>query len=254
MASKYNPNRWELYNPNIPNEEQPHSFITKRKLEKMEQGIEAANITLEVGEITTGEEPRVTITEDIENKTRKLNITFPPGGVTGKPGKSAYDIWLELGNTGSEQEFMDYLKGKDGKDGQDGRDGIDGEQGPAGESAYQLWLGLGNTGSIEDFLNSLKGEKGEDGIVGRDGVDGKSAYQIWIDAGNAGTEADFISSLAGEDGEDGEDGQDGAEGKSAYEVWKMLPGNENKLITEFFESLKGEPGSDGAAVAFVDFA
>ena len=32
-------------------------------------------------------------------------------GVDGKDGKSAYEIWLEQGNTGSEQDFLDWLKG-----------------------------------------------------------------------------------------------------------------------------------------------
>lgn len=29
-------------------------------------------------------------------------------------GKSAYEIWLEQGNTGTEQDFLDSLNGKDG--------------------------------------------------------------------------------------------------------------------------------------------
>ena len=294
MASKYNPNRWELYNPDLPDEAQPHSFITKRKLEKMEKGIEEANIRLEVGEINMGDTYNVSITEDTENKTRKLNITFPPAGVIGEVGKSAYEIWLELGNEGTEQEFIDYLKGQDGKDGKDGKDGLDGEAGPAGESAYQSWLNLGNTGSMEDFLNSLKGEKGQDGSSG------KSAYEIWISQGNVGTESDFLNSLHGKSayeiwlengpstdiipdeevflmslkGENGDSAYQcwlnmgntgtesdflnslkGEDGESAYELWKKLPGNENKLITDFFESLKGEQGPEGpaASVDFVDF-
>ena len=107
MASKYIPNIWELYNPDLPNEDQPNSFITKRKLEHMERGIEEANIELEIGEVSMGEDYKVTITDDEENQTRKLNITFPPAG----EGKSAYETWLELGNEGTKQDFIDYLKG-----------------------------------------------------------------------------------------------------------------------------------------------
>lgn len=252
MSSRYNPNRWELYDPNRPNEEQPHSFITKRKLEIMEKGIEDANITLEIGEVRMGTDYGVTITEDPINKTKKLNIVFPPAGQgpKGQDGKSAYQSWLDLGNVGTEQEFLDYLKGKDGKDGKDGRDGRDGDPGPAGESAYQSWLALGNTGSINDFLNSLKGTDGKDGkdgidgINGKDGVngvDGKSAYQSWLDTGNTGSEIEFVNSLKGKDGIDGQ---------SAYEIWKSIPGNENKTVTEFLESLKGE---SGGASEFVEF-
>ncbi|WP_404387804.1 hypothetical protein [Ligilactobacillus animalis] len=37
-------------------------------------------------------------------------------GHDGKDGKSAYQIWLDLGNTGSEQDFIDSLKPKSGED------------------------------------------------------------------------------------------------------------------------------------------
>lgn len=226
MASNYDKNRWELYDPSIPNEKQPHSFITKRKLEQMEKGIEEANIELEVGEVSIGkskEDTKVEIIEDEVAQTKKLNITFPPAGQgkPGEPGKSAYDIWIENGNIGTEQEFLDYLKGIDGKDGKDGKNGADGEQGPAGASAYQLWLDSGNTGSIQDFFNSVKGEKGEQGEKGDTGAKG-------------------------------DPGVNGTDGKSAYEIWKMQPGNENKSITEFLESLKGEPGTSGST-EFLDF-
>ena len=76
MASKYEKNLWELYDPDVPVEEQPNSFITKTKLDKMEDGIEAANIELEVGDVKIGEEAEVTIVGDIVNKTKKLNTTF----------------------------------------------------------------------------------------------------------------------------------------------------------------------------------
>lgn len=36
-------------------------------------------------------------------------------------GKSTYEIWLEQGNTGTEQEFLESLKGEDGINGADGK-------------------------------------------------------------------------------------------------------------------------------------
>ena len=39
-----------------------------------------------------------------------------PVGKDGLPGKSAYQIWLDLGNTGSEQDFIDSLKPKSDED------------------------------------------------------------------------------------------------------------------------------------------
>ena len=35
--------------------------------------------------------------------------------VTGPSGKSSYDIWLDLGNVGTPQNYIDSLKGSDGK-------------------------------------------------------------------------------------------------------------------------------------------
>ena len=78
----------------------------------------------------------------------------PGSGVQGIDGKSAYEIWLDLGNTGSEQDFIDSLIGDDGDPGDPGDDG---------DSAYEVWLALGNTGTEQDFIDSLKGADGEDG-------------------------------------------------------------------------------------------
>jgi len=78
----------------------------------------------------------------------------PGSGVQGIDGKSAYEIWLDLGNTGTEQDFIDSLIGDDGDPGDPGDDG---------DSAYEVWLALGNTGTEQNFIDSLKGADGEDG-------------------------------------------------------------------------------------------
>ena len=74
----------------------------------------------------------------------------------GHDGKSAYELWLDQGHTGSVEDFLDSLVG-------------------VGKSAYEFWLDLGNVGTIEDFINSLKGDTGERG------PEGKSAYEVWRD-------------------------------------------------------------------------
>ena len=48
-----------------------------------------------------------------------------PGG---EDGKSAYEIAVDNGFEGTEQEWLDSLKGKDGQDGQDGQDGFPTEE------------------------------------------------------------------------------------------------------------------------------
>lgn len=121
------------------------------------------------------------------------NVPGPKGdpGDPGEDGDSAYQVWLDEGNTGTEQEFLDSLKGTDGTPGDPGADG---------DSAYQVWLDAGNTGTEQEFLDSLKGADGDPG----QGTEGKSAYDIWIELGNTGSEQDFIDSLVGPQGEPGD--------------------------------------------------
>lgn len=57
------------------------------------------------------------------------------GRVVGTDGKSAYEIWLDAGNTGSEQDFLNSLKGKDGIN---GTNGIDGENGLDGRGIVSI--------------------------------------------------------------------------------------------------------------------
>ena len=140
-------------------------------------------------------------------KASKANSgqTAGTNGVDGQDGKSAYQIWLDLGNTGTEAEFINSLTGSQGIQGSAGNDGSDGIDGQDGQSAYEIWLDLGNTGTEQDFISSITGLQGVDGTNGIDGQDGKSAYEIWLDLGNTGTETDFINSLGTQNGTNGGD-------------------------------------------------
>lgn len=53
-------------------------------------------------------------------------------GPPGEPGKSAYDIWLDQGNVGTEQDFLDSLKGEPGTQGERGAQGVEGRMGATG--------------------------------------------------------------------------------------------------------------------------
>jgi hypothetical protein len=129
-----------------------------------------------------------------------------PPGLDGTDGDSAYQIWLNAGNTGTQADFLNSLigaqgpAGVNGNDGANGSNGADGTDGADGDSAYQIWLNAGNTGTQADFLNSLIGAQGVAGTAGAAGTDGDSAYQIWLNAGNTGTQADFLNSLIGAQG------------------------------------------------------
>ena len=66
------------------------------------------------------------------NQATNVSITASQGlqgpagtnGSIGVDGKSAYEIWLEEGNTGTEQDFLDSLVGEDGAQGPPGADGV----------------------------------------------------------------------------------------------------------------------------------
>lgn len=150
-------------------------------------------------------------------------LTGPQGeqGPQGENGKSAYQIWLDEGNQGTEKDFINSLKGSKGDTGEigpvgprgpqglAGKDGVQGPKGDAGKAGIQGPKGdKGDTGST-----GPRGEKGADGEPGKNGIDGKSAYQVWLALGNTGTEQDFINSLKGKDGKPGEKGDTGARGE-----------------------------------------
>lgn len=90
-------------------------------------------------------------------------------GLTGIDGKSAYDLWKEKGNVGTEQDFLNSLKGQNGTQGQKG------EKGNTGETAFELWKRIKNrpTANENDFLQDIKGQKGDTGNKGADGVQGQ---------------------------------------------------------------------------------
>lgn len=81
----------------------------------------------------------------------------------GDDGKSAYDIWLEQGNTGTDTDFIASLKGDKGDRGEQGIQGKQGERGLQGER--------GEKG--EQGAQGIQGEKGADG---KDGTNGKDGY------------------------------------------------------------------------------
>lgn len=135
-------------------------------------------------------------------------------GKDGEAGKSAYQIWLDAGNTGSEQEYLDSLKGADGEPGKNGE---------AGKSAYQVWLDAGNTGTEAEYIASLKGadgEPGKDGSQGPQGEPGKDGEQ-----GPQGIQ-----------GEPGKDGEQGIGVKQIVEQYYLSSSDQNQQGGEWLET------------------
>ena len=129
-------------------------------------------------------------------------------------GKSAYQIWLDNGNTGTETDFLNWLKGKDGKDGANGQDGKDGANGQDGKDGV----------NGKDGLNGADGKDGANGSDGKDGANG----------------ADGKDGANGADGKDGANGQDGVDGKSAYELYKEKYGYNGTEEEWLFDLVNGK--------------
>lgn len=53
-------------------------------------------------------------------------LTFVGCETTGG-GESAYETWLEAGHEGTEEEFLEWLKGEAGENGTNGTNGQDGK-------------------------------------------------------------------------------------------------------------------------------
>lgn len=174
-------------------------------------------------------------------------------GAAGTPGKSAYELAVENGYQGTEDEWLSSLIGNQGDQGNDGKSayelavengyrgteqewfvtliGPSGATGSDGKSAYELAVENGFEGSLEDWLVSLVGEKGDKGDTGATGAtgavgsDGKSAYELAVENGFEGSLEEWLVSLVGEKGDKGDKGDKGEQGAQ---------GN------------KGEDGQDGA--------
>lgn len=72
----------------------------------------------------------------MEEKTITLKFDGQPVfKLEGQNGKSAYEIWLETGNTGTREDFLNSLKGTNGSPGLPGKDA-------SAQGAYEMLLGL----------------------------------------------------------------------------------------------------------------
>lgn len=131
-------------------------------------------------------------------------------GPQGPAGKSAYQIWLDEGNTGTEEDFLNSLKGETGPAGPEGPQGPQGEQGIQGETGAQ-----GETGPQGE-----QGPQGEAGEQGPQGVSVTSAQMdgdgyLWLTIGETPVKVGLVKGTPGAKGETGPQGpagQDGANG------------------------------------------
>lgn len=112
----------------------------------------------------------------------------------GDDGKSAYELAVQEGYSGTLNEWLDSLKGEPGHDGTNGTDGTNGVN---GLSAFEIAQKEGFSGSEAEWLESLKGEPGADGKKGNNGL---SAYELAKKEGYSGSLTEWLESLKGANG------------------------------------------------------
>ena len=181
-------------------------------------------------------------------------------GQPGENGKSAYQIWLDAGNTGTEEYYLNSLKGEKGDKGDTGSTGPQGPKGDTGETGPQ-----GEKGD--------KGDTGPQGIQGPPGENGTSTYFYVRYSANASgnpmtttPQSDtkymgvssttsptaptsyaaytwtLIKGADGQNGQDGNDGQDGTPGQPGAD------GQTSYLHVKYSENGNSfTPASDGYA-------
>lgn len=176
-----------------------------------------------------------------------LDTMLPDVGPQGDPGKSAYDIAVENGFSGTPQEWIGSLIGPQGAVGPTGAagsvgaTGATGSQGPKGDTGSQGPQGIqgvagpagpqGQTGGV--------GAKGDTGAVGATGVAGPTGPQG--DVGATGPQ--------GVAGPTGPTGATGAQGNVGATGAKGDKGDTGATGPQGIQGLQGTTGATGAAGA-----
>ena len=121
-------------------------------------------------------------------------------GTSGTDGKSAYQIWLDAGNTGTEQDYLNSLKGQDGYTPQKGVDYFDGKDGQNGVSRY-FYVRYSANANGNPMTTTPQADTEYMGTVDTTSTTPPTSYSAytWVKIkGNAGA-----SGTAGKDGENG---------------------------------------------------
>jgi len=157
----------------------------------------------------------ITFNYEVDNKTysiiKKIDIALAlkgSDGTSGSDGKSAYQVWLEAGNTGTEQDYLNSLKGIPGTPGTSTyfyvRYSANSNGNPMTTSPQENTKYMGVTSTTSSTAPTsysaytwtlIKGSDGTSGTPGTPGADGKSSY-LHIKYSDDGT---TFTANAGED-------------------------------------------------------
>ena len=139
-------------------------------------------------------------------------------------GKSAYEIAVKNGYTGTEAEWLESLKGKDGKDGKDGKNGTDGKSSVVTIGENGDWYIDGVDTNVK--ATGAQGEQGEQGATGATGNGvasiAKTSTEGLVDTYTItytdGTTSTFTVT----------NGKDGAQGEQGIQGIQGVPGKDGK--------------------------
>lgn len=142
-----------------------------------------------------------------------------PLAACGEAGKSAYDIAVEHGFVGTEEEWLESLRGPQGEKGEQGEQGPQGEKGEQGEQGEAGTPGTTPSITInEDGYWVINGEVTDVKAEGQDGEDGK----------------DGASGPQGNPGSNGTNGTDGVGIDRVESKVETINGQTCTVITFYF--------------------
>ena len=158
-------------------------------------------------------------------------------GDAGNDGKSAFEIAVDEGYTGTVDEWLASLKGKDGVDGAQGPQGLQGAIGPQGPQGIKGDKGdAGPQGPKgEQGLPGVKGDKGDAGPQGPQGPTGKT--------GATGPQG--LQGVPGPKGDKGDRGLQGLQGIQGERGPQGIQGPKGETGERGLQGIQGPQGPQG---------
>ncbi len=171
-------------------------------------------------------------------------------GEQGPEGKSAYQVALDNGFVGTQQQWLDSLKGQDGQNGSNGQNGSPGQDGDDGKSAYELAVDQGYSGTLEQWLQSLHGADGQPGQNGQNGTPGQNGITPHIDSTSKHWIIGETDTQIVAEGQNGTNGTNGQNGISPTIQINSITGGHTITITDTngtnsFNVMDGVNGTNG---------
>ena len=160
-------------------------------------------------------------------------------GVNGTNGKSAYELAVENGYTGTLDEWLASLKGETGASGNNGRGiiSIDKTESNGLVDTYKITY-------TDNSTSTFTVTNGKDG-VSIEAAPGGSSYTPTVSIKDGNWYIDGVDSGISALGEKGENGL------SAFEIYKKYHPEYTGTEAEWIEGLKGASGDPGVAGAYV---